>query len=184
MGAAAVVPVKAFSQAKLRLAPTLSPQARRQLAMAMAAGVVKACSPLPVFVVCDDLEVAGWASRLGARALPEPGLGLNGAVSTAVAQLASEGYRRLVVAHADLPLAKDLSWLAGKEGIVLVPDRRGDGTNVISLPANAGFRFCYGPGSFARHYQEAVRLGLPVEVARDPELGWDIDLAEDMRILA
>ena len=38
-------------------------------------------------------------------------------------------------------------------------DRRDDGTNVACVPSGAGFRFSYGPGSFARHCDEAVRLG-------------------------
>ena len=129
----------------------LAPAERAALAREMAEQVIRACAPLPAVVVCDDEEVAEWAGTLGARPLTEPGLGLNGAVSAAVSQLAAEGYERLVVAHADLPLATRLAWLAGLDGIVLVPDRHEDGTNVISLPAACGFRFSYGPGSFARH---------------------------------
>jgi 2-phospho-L-lactate guanylyltransferase len=177
-----VVPVKAFSKAKLRLSPVLSPGLRRQLAQHMATQVIRACAPLPAVVVCDDAEVADWATALGARALPEPGLGLNGAVTMAVSELAREGYERLVVAHSDLPLSTHLAWLAETDGIALVPDRRQDGTNVISLPANAPFRFSYGPGSFRRHCDEALRLGLAVRVVHDHELAWDIDLAEDMAI--
>ncbi len=177
-----VVPVKAFSKAKRRLSPVLSPDLRRQLAQHMATQVIKACSPLPAVVVCDDTEVADWARAMGARPLPEPGLGLNGAVTMAVSQLAREGYQRLVVAHSDLPLSQHLAWLADTDGIALVPDRRQDGTNVISLPANAPFKFSYGPGSFRRHYDEAVQLGLGVVVVHDRRLGWDIDLAEDMEI--
>ena len=46
----------------------------------MAAQVVAACVPLPVAVVCDDQDVAQWASELGATVMWEPGQGLNGAV--------------------------------------------------------------------------------------------------------
>ena len=91
--AAVLVPVKAFSKAKMRLASVLSPEQRAALARKMAEHVIRASKPLPVVVVCDDIEVADWAGRLGARALPEPGLGLNGAVNAAFAQLGSEGYR-------------------------------------------------------------------------------------------
>jgi 2-phospho-L-lactate guanylyltransferase len=178
-----VIPVKAFSKAKLRLAPVLAPAERAVLARAMAERVIRACGPLQAVVVCDDPEVADWAGTLGARALTEPGLGLNGAVSAAVSQLATEGYERLVVAHADLPLATRLAWLAGLDGIVLVPDRHDDGTNVISLPASCGFGFSYGPGSFARHQEEAGRTGLTWRVVRDPELAWDVDFPADMAVL-
>jgi 2-phospho-L-lactate guanylyltransferase len=178
--AAALVPVKAFSRAKMRLAPVLDPEARAALAKEMAEHVLKAAAPLPVVVVCDNQEVADWAKDLGAKALREPGLGLNGAVNAAVAELGREGYERLVVVHSDLPRASRLDWLADVDGIALVPDRREDGTNAISLPADAGFRFSYGPSSFARHQDEARRTGLKWTVIHDPELAWDVDFPADI----
>ena len=178
--AAALVPVKAFYRAKMRLAPVLGAAGRAELARQMAAHVLKAAFPLPAIVVCDDEEVAIWAEDLGARALREPGLGLNGAVNAAVAQLAQEGYERLVVAHADLPRASHLASLAELDGIALVPDRHQEGTNVISLPTSCGFRFSYGPGSFARHRAEAQRTGHRWTVLHDPALAWDVDIPADI----
>jgi 2-phospho-L-lactate/phosphoenolpyruvate guanylyltransferase len=179
-GAVVVVPVKAFSKAKMRLAAVLSPEERAGLARKMAEHVLAASKPLPVVVVCDDVEVAEWAERLGARPLPEPGRGLNGAVNAAFNQLGKEGYERLVVAHSDLPLASQLAWLADVEGIALVPDRHEEGTNVISVPARCRFNFSYGPGSFLRHQQEAQRSGVSWQVIRDPRLAWDVDLPSDI----
>jgi 2-phospho-L-lactate/phosphoenolpyruvate guanylyltransferase len=180
----AVIPVKAFSRAKRRLAPVLGPEGRAALAREMAAHVLNAARPLPVVIVCDDEEVAGWAEDLGARALREPGLGLNGAVNAAVTQLDGEGYTRLVVVHSDLPRASRLAWLADVDGIALVPDRREDGTNVISLPAGCGFRFSYGPGSFSRHRDEAEHTGVNWTVVRDAELAWDVDFPADIVALS
>jgi 2-phospho-L-lactate guanylyltransferase len=88
---------------------------------------------------------------------------------------------RAIVAHADLPLARDLGGLLTVgDGVVLVPDRHADGTNVAVVPTTAGFRFAYGPGSFARHRVEAERLGLDVAVVRDARLGWDVDRPADL----
>ena len=182
MHAAVVVPVKAFHTAKQRLAPRLDPGARAALARSMAAGVVAAARDLPVIVVCDDAEVRAWAATVGARALWTPGLGLDGAVEAGVATAAEEGAARVVVAHADLPLATDLGPVVGEQGVVVVPDRHHDGTNVISIPAGSGFRFGYGPGSFDRHRAEALRLGLPVEVRDDLHLGWDVDVPADLHL--
>jgi 2-phospho-L-lactate/phosphoenolpyruvate guanylyltransferase len=178
-----LVPVKAFGAAKERLAPTLSPAERMQLARTMAAHVITAAAPLPVAVVCDDDEVATWAAGLGALVLPEPGRGLNGAVAAGVARLEGAGVDEVLVVHADLPLAADLARLAGFAGITLVPDRRDDGTNVICLPARAPFGFSYGPGSFARHRLEAARSGREWRVVRRPELGWDVDIPSDLEVL-
>jgi 2-phospho-L-lactate guanylyltransferase len=175
-----LVPVKAFAEAKVRLAPAVGPDERRRLAETMAAHVVRSAGALPVAVVCDDPEVAEWARRVGATPLPEPGRGLNNAVAAGVEKLASLGAARVIVAHADLPLATDLGWVARFPGVTLVPDRRDDGTNVVCVPATSGFRFAYGPGSFLRHSAEARRLGLSLRVVREPGLGHDVDIPADL----
>lgn len=180
--AAVVIPVKGFHAAKLRLAPALTPAARAVLAREMATLVVRAAGDLPVTVVCEDETVREWAIEAGATVAWTPGLGLDGAVTAGVAAVAATGAERVVVAHADLPLATGLDHVVGRTGVLLVPDRRTDGTNVLAVPADSGFRFAYGPGSFARHRAEAARLGLPVEVLTDAELGWDVDIPDDLQL--
>jgi 2-phospho-L-lactate guanylyltransferase len=180
MGVAVLVPVKDFRQAKVRLAEALAPAARAALARRMATKVLAAALELPVFVVCDDDEVAAFATDHGAKVLWRPGLGLNGAVTDGVATLGGAGYDRVLVAHADLPLAVDIAWLARLGGLTLVPDRHDDGTNVVCLPSSIGFEFAYGPGSFRRHAAEGRRLGLAVRVVREPSLGWDVDVPDDL----
>ena len=175
-----VVPVKAFTQAKVRLASALDPGERADLARHMAEIVLLAADPLPAVVVCDDAEVRSWAQRSGAQVVWCPGRGLNGAVADGVAALRDDGVAQAIVAHADLPLATRLDWLADFPGVSLVPDRRFDGTNVLALPTDADFAFSYGAGSFGRHRAEAARLDLPVRIVQDPHLGWDVDLPADL----
>lgn len=175
-----LVPVKAFAGAKARLAPALSVQARHELVRTMAERVLRAARPLPVSVVCDDREVADWATSKGASLVWTPARGLNGAVTHGVAVLREHGATTVIVAHADLPLATELAPVADFDGVTLVPDRRDDGTNVAAVPADAGFRFSYGAGSFARHVAECQRLGLPLRVLREPLLSWDVDLPGDL----
>jgi 2-phospho-L-lactate guanylyltransferase len=177
---AVLVPVKAFGAAKARLAPVLDPSARAELARRLASRVVTAARGLPVTVACDDEEVASWAAAAGAAVAWSSGLDLNGAVQAAVASLADGGADRVVVAHGDLPDARDLTVVATGTGVVAVPDRRDDGTNVLVVPARCGFRFAYGPGSFVRHRREAVRVGLDFVVVRAPDLVRDIDGPADL----
>ncbi len=191
--AAVLIPIKAFSQAKVRLAEVLNARERRCLAQRMASEVIRAARNLPVHVVCDDAEVAEWARTKGAEVIWTPGLGLNGAVEHGVAKLGAEGIARVIVSHADLPLAADLGSLLGTAtttpgnpkptSVILVPDRRRDGTNVAVVPADCGFRFAYGRGSFPTHCAEAERLGLGIEVAEPAELTLDIDLPSDLALL-
>lgn len=174
------MPVKAFRVAKLRLAPVLSPGSREALARSMAATVLRAAAPLPVAVVCDNDEVAAWAVEQAAQVVWAPGRGLDGAVSDGVEALVAAGAAQVIVAHADLPLATDLSWVARFPGVTLVPDHRDDGTNVACVPAGTRFPFAYGPGSFTRHAATAIRLGLSLRVVREPRLGLDVDVPADL----
>ncbi len=180
---AVLIPVKDFSVAKVRLAPALGAGKRAELARAMAERVVQAARQLPVAVVCDDTVVADWARRLGALVVWAPERGLNHAVQDGVRQLAALGVAHVTVAHADLPLADDLTWVGDWPGVTLIPDRQEEGTTVIALPSDSGFVFAYGPGSFGRHRAEAERLGLPVRVVHSPSLSWDVDVPDDLKAL-
>src|SRR4051812_10698763 len=85
---ALLVPVKAFTAGKQRLAAALSPEERAALVRAMAATVLASGTALRTAVVCDDEEVRTWAEDHGAEAIWTPDLGLNGAVAAGVAHLA------------------------------------------------------------------------------------------------
>ena len=182
--AAVLVPVKAFGDAKRRLADALDAAARLALAQAMAGTVLAAADGLRTAVVCDDDDVRRWAAALGAEAIWTPGLGLNGAVGAGVEHLARAGVQRVAVVHADLPLAVELASYTEGEGVTLVPDRHGDGTNVASIPTGVGFTFAYGPGSFRAHRAEATRLGLTLRLVADTRLGWDVDVPADLEVPA
>jgi 2-phospho-L-lactate/phosphoenolpyruvate guanylyltransferase len=183
--AGVVIPIRSFTDAKARLAGLLDQDARIDAARQMAARVVDAAHSLPVVVVSRAPEVLTWASERGIEVVADPG-GLDAAAAAGRAFLAERGVTRVVIAHADLPLARDLRPLArdGERAVVaLVPCHRDDGTNVLSVPADAPFEFAYGPGSFRRHAREARRLGLGVRVVRSPELAVDVDEADDLPYL-
>lgn len=177
-----LIPVKAFHRAKLRLAPALPDRERAALARSMAAHVLGCAAGLRVAVVCDDPDVASWADGQGALVVWAPGRGLNGAVGAGVDRLTRHGARRVIVVHADLPLARHVGWVGAFAGVTLVPNRAGDGTNAACVPTGRGFRFSYGSGSFARHAEEARRLRLPLRTVREPLLAHDVDLPTDLLV--
>ncbi|MEY4175385.1 MAG: hypothetical protein RI900_2550 [Actinomycetota bacterium] len=175
-----LVPVKAFADAKARLATALSPAERESLARYTATRVLAAAAPAAVYVACDDDSVAQWASDHGAHVLWHPSVGLNRAIGNSVADLVALGAPHVVIAHGDLPRATGLAALAAAGCITLVPDHAGDGTNVLSLPLPIEFGFSYGVGSFRRHLAAALASGLRVRVRRDPLLALDIDTPHDL----
>lgn len=175
-----LIPVKDFGQAKVRLTNVLSAAQRVRLAQWTADRVVAAAAPLPVFVACDDHAVAEWAERRHATVFWRPGMGLNAAVRDGIASLAASGIHHAIVAHSDLACPGPLANLVMSGGIVLVPDTRSDGTNVLAVPTDCGFEPSYGSNSFHRHLEQALQLGVAVRVQRDPMLALDIDTARDL----
>ena len=181
----AVIPIRAFALGKARLAASLDEAERAALGRRWAEQVVHAAAPMPVLVVSSDPEVRAWAHDLGLDVLDDPGT-LDGAAAAGRDLLRSRGIARVVVAHADLPRAHDLARLA-RDGaqpmVALVPCPRDDGTPVLSVPTAVDFLFAYGPGSFRLHAAEARRLGLGLRVVRDADLGFDVDIPDDLAAL-
>jgi 2-phospho-L-lactate/phosphoenolpyruvate guanylyltransferase len=184
--AGVVVPVRSFALGKARLADVLDDDARRALTRTMAERVVAAAGDRPVVVVSSAPDVVTWAGELGVAQIDDPG-SLDGAADAGRAWVRAQGLARVVVMHADLPLASTLDGVAddGDRAVaVLVPDHHDDGTPVLALPSAAEFAFAYGPGSCARHVAEAERCGLAVRIVRDRALGFDVDDAGDLAALA
>ena len=185
-----LVPVKSFDLAKGRLAEALDVSQRGSLARRLAGNVLRAAGPLPTFVVCDHADVASWAVGAGANVIWVNASGLNPSLTEALHRSAIDGFRRAIISHADLPLAEDLTWLETDRrqrhaDIVIVPDRHGTGTNVMSLPIEQPqrFRLRYGPESCQAHRREAEQLGWTVSLVADEKLGWDLDTPEDLAVL-
>lgn len=175
-----LVPIKGFARAKLRLAQALDESQRSDLARAMAARVLAAAAPFTANVVCDDMEVARWADQHDAEVIWCPTPGLNESIAFGVRHLQAQTDSEIVISHADLPLAQTFEPLVGFNGVTLVPDRHGGGTNVLCLPSATEFNWHYGPGSFAAHRAEAVSRGLAVNIVALPELQWDVDTPDDL----
>ena len=175
-----LVPVKSFAAAKGRLAAVLTDAQRITLMKNLTARVIAAADPFDVAVVCDDDEVATWSRNHGARVIWTPTRGLNGAVRDGVDALATLGYETVIVAHGDLGSPGDLSQLSRDADLVLVPDVRHDGTNVLVISASAPFTFSYGAQSFTAHLEEAKRRGLSVQVITNSALQHDVDEPDDL----
>lgn len=180
MTTAVLIPLRSLRDGKLRLAPTHDAETRARLITHMAGVVVAAAHDLDVLIVHEDAEVAAWATERGAIPLRPSTPGLNRAVGEGRDHLRSLGYERVIVAHADLPLADDLRRVDLGEGISIVPDRHGDGTNVMCVPTALEFTFTYGPDSFSAHREIARRCGIDPTILADHLLSIDVDHPDDL----
>ena len=176
---AVLIPVKSFDSAKARLAPFLSPSERCRVARWTATRVVQAARGCATYVACDDSDVAEWAGTLGAEVLWGAGMGLNGAVDHGVRQLAEHGFSHVTITHSDLPFPSAVPRVSVSGRVVIVPDQRRDGTNVMSRPTGAELPARYGANSFRRHVADALNAGLPVTIRTDARLSIDIDTIDD-----
>lgn len=178
--AAVLIPLRSLRHGKLRLASAIDEHGRARLIETMAERVVAAAHDLDVFVVYDDDDVAPWAQSHGATPIRPPVPGLNEAVSFGRNHVRDAGYAKAIIAHADLPRAHDLRVLITNESVAIVPDRHGDGTNVLCVNTELDFAFAYGPGSFAHHLHIARDLGIEPNIIDAPDLAWDVDHPDDL----
>ena len=212
----AVVPVRDGVSGKSRLATALDPAARRRLVATLArhvVGVLVASDAVDrVVVVTADAPFAAETLAgldVGVVVQPADRPGLDAALDVGREHAAALGARRVLVAHADLPLLSpaDVAALLAADAfapevggpgrdrrsgaptsprttdltqpVVVAPDRHGTGTNLLLVPATTAFTFRFGPGSCAAHVAEAGRAGLPVAVVHRPGTEVDLDTLDD-----
>jgi 2-phospho-L-lactate guanylyltransferase len=182
----ALVPVKARSAGKQRLAAALPDETRTLLVRTMLEHVLSVLKETPaigqVIVTSPDPEPLPSAVRL----LADTGGGLNAALEAAIPALIAGGATRALIVFADLPLLtrEDIAaLLAHPADVALAPDHTGTGTNGLSVSVPTRFRFQFGPDSCARHLAEAGRLGLTAAAIGRPGLAFDLDEPADLEKL-
>jgi 2-phospho-L-lactate guanylyltransferase len=181
-----IIPVKGPDEGKKRLAGVLDAPARTALVKAMLERVVVAaqgaCKAGTICLVGTSRHGLPESLPL----LPDPGEGLNPALTSAFSAARDDGARQVLILFADLPQITTLDielLLAAPEGqIAIAPDRHGTGTNALCLPLPAArdFAFAFGPDSFAAHNREAARLGLGIEEVHSRGLARDVDEPDDL----
>ena len=186
----AVLPVKSLVEGKSRLESELGQEERAELNfdffMNSADALLKAPSIDGLCVVTKDPHVLLQAERLGALALEEEGAGLNLALDQARSVLAERDIHQMLVMPADLPLVRSscieeiLRRRKTGPQVILVPDRRMDGTNLLYLDPAEDFDFSFGEGSFEKHRGQAIERGRKLDVVYSEELAFDVDTPEDL----
>lgn len=184
----AIIPVKSLAHGKTRLAGLLDDAERTELNAALLDHALDLAAAFPglcnTIVVSADSRVLEIAKSRGAVALRESGNGLNAALAQALTAARNNKARRVLVLPTDLPLATadDLLALAGTDhDMAIAADRRGVGTNALSVPTAEGFTFRFGDDSFKAHLEEAHITGLSAHILHRPNLGFDIDTPDDYR---
>jgi 2-phospho-L-lactate guanylyltransferase len=195
MSTLAILPVKSFGAAKQRLAPALAGRPREALAQAMLADVLAALGRISgldgvVVVTADDLA-ASAARDAGASVVEDTErAGQSPATVLGIHHARARGAERVLLVPGDTPLLDpgEVDALlrrarAERLGVVVVPDRHGEGTNALLLTPPDAMAPSFGPGSLERHVSAATAAGATHTVARVPSLMLDIDTGQDLNEL-
>ena len=193
MGIEAIVPLKALSSTKQRLAGVLPDAARHSLVRAMAADVLTQLRAHPqidkVSIVCGE----GWSAAQFAdphlRVWHESTLAVRGLNSALTAALAKAECDSVLLIHGDLPFLQrnDISNVvsaASRVDVVLCCDQTETGTNALLMRRDTPMVLSFGERSFARHRDAAVTRGVSWETVRTAGIANDIDSPEELSLIS
>jgi 2-phospho-L-lactate guanylyltransferase len=189
---AVILPVKSFAKAKQRLGDRFGGPERAVLAAAMVEDVLEELARAalgPLVVVTGDPRALASAADAGAvTVIDDREDGQSAAALLGMARARELACERALLVPGDCPLVeahelRDLAARAQSLDVAIVPDRHGAGTNALALAVGGEFEPQFGPGSCARHVEQAVAKGLAHEVVRVPSLELDVDTREDASAL-
>jgi 2-phospho-L-lactate guanylyltransferase len=187
---ALILPVKSFANAKQRLGGGFGAAQRAVLAEAMVQDVLAELARAAVGpLVVVSKEPLALRLRPGAvKVKDESEQGQSAAALLGLDRARRLGCERALLVPADCPLVdagelRDLAARAEALDVAIVPDRHGTGTNALALHTAGAFEPQFGPGSCARHVQQAAAKGLAHEVVQVPSLELDVDTREDASAL-
>lgn len=187
----ALIPVKALSAVKSRLAPYLTLYQREELVLTMLHHVIQTlldCHELErVSVVSPDQRVLGYVRMWGAYALIEEKQGHNPALRVAAQKEKAIGTTALLTISADLPLLQreDIErMLVASQyyDVVLAPSQEGTGTNAVLMRPPLALPYVFGPNSLQHYQQEAERRELLTTQIKRPGLSLDVDTIKDLEL--
>ena len=192
---AILIPVKAFSRAKERLASDHNEDERAALARAMCEDMFRVVAQVKginrVYVVSAEYHALSLARQLNWHVIDErEQVSESASVDAASRQCAREGVKALLRLPIDLPLImpsdiETLFYFVEKPpSVVIVPSMDETGTNALLRSPPDLFPSHFGPGSFALHLKEAEQAGAKVAIVRNERIALDIDEPKDLRAAA
>jgi len=189
-----LIPVKDLSRAKQRLAALMTQEERTRLAWVMLEGTFAAAARVRsadrIAVVTLYRPVIDLAQRYGMEVISEAEqVSESVSVDFGSREARRRGASAVLRLPIDLPLiaTEDIEAILSHDGpspsVVIVPSRDGTGTNaILRRPADL-FPSHFGPGSLAKHLQEAQQAQARCEVIHLPRIALDIDDPSDVAAL-
>jgi 2-phospho-L-lactate guanylyltransferase len=190
MSLCAIIPIKPLRIGKSRLAGILNQEIREELNRFLLSSTLECLSGInkiqSVIVISYDPSALTLARKFGAKTvLEDRNTNINRALRKATLAARVLNYNSALIIPADLPLLKkeDVIEIIGKLGnppeIIIVPDRKGNGTNALLINPIGAINYNFGDWSFSKHIEQAERKGINVQICSLKSLSFDLDLPED-----
>jgi 2-phospho-L-lactate guanylyltransferase len=191
----AIVPVKPLRFGKSRLAGVLTEDERADLNRRMLAHTLDTLTVIPeiehVLVISRDPAALALAREHGARTVQENGAPqLNVALTRATIVAKTYSTQGVLIIPADLPLITPedvramLDRVKNPPVVVVAPDRHRKGTNALLVCPVGLIEYDFGPGSFQKHCDQALKAGARLEIFDLPSMALDVDIPEDLNMVA
>lgn len=187
---AAILPVKDFGEAKVRLASSVDAGTREKLAEAMLEDVISALDESRTLsdriIVTADERAASMARSHGWRVVDDPGgIGHSRAALLGIEAALVNQAERVVLLPGDCPLfdPRELDHLLATipdEGVAIVRDRHLTGTNALVISPPEAIEPAFGEGSAERHRVLAREAGVLSSFEDLPSLALDLDEPADL----
>lgn len=190
-----IVPVKRFSEAKTRLAGSLLPAERENLAELLVSTVLDQLARVRrmrrVILASSEPSLERMAARFGFEMLmDDPHLpGLNAAVDRAIMHAVASGATDVGVVFSDLPLFNanefesiiDAHLGGAPVQVTIVLDRFGTGTNVRLCRPGDLLPSLYGRNSAIEHQRAAALTGAEIRLVESDCFSHDLDKFADIQ---
>jgi 2-phospho-L-lactate/phosphoenolpyruvate guanylyltransferase len=186
---AIVLPVSSLDDAKSRLSPVLDHIERAALSLAMLEDVLDSTTAMPAWqtwVISPDEAVLEVAAGRGAVPMPEERPTLQGAIAQAEEEALARDLESLAVLLPDTPLLTPASLTRALHTlgpVVIAPSRDETGSNLLLRRPPGVIGSSFGPDSFRRHLEAAAEHDVPVAVVESEEIGFDLDVPEDILVV-
>ena len=190
----AIIPIKPLRRGKSRLSSILSEDEREGLNQYLLISTLLCLRKINeidhILVVSYDPTALALARKFGARTVLENRqTNINRALRKATVAAKAIRSSEILVIPADLPLltGDDVLSVIGESKdppeIVIVPDRKMSGTNMLLINPIGAIKYDFGEWSFRKHIEQAERKKINIKICNRKNLSFDLDLPEDWEFL-
>ena len=194
MSLCAIIPIKPLRRGKSRLSSVLSEDKREGLNQYLLSSTLQCLKNIReidhILVISYDPTALTLARKFGARTVLENrNTNINRALRKATIAAKAINSSKILIIPADLPLiTKDdilavIKFSGNPPEIVIVPDRKMSGTNVLLINPIGAIKYDFGEWSFRKHIEQAERKKINIKICERNNLSFDLDLPEDWEFL-